>query len=91
MVASTPLSGQTAPSRQSQGNGSETTQFPLGFGALLPHGPPNKDNVEKKEANEQPESDYGGLITKIEEELCTIEGREGKEAATRSGSKDGVA
>lgn len=66
-------------------------KVPLGFGALLPHGPPNKDNAETKGANEQQGSDYSGRITNIEEELCTMEGREGKEAANSSGKKDGAA
>ena len=33
---------------------------PLGFGALLPHGPPVKEGERKNEANEQLGSDYGG-------------------------------
>ena len=63
--------------------------------ALLPHGPPVKEGGRNNEANEQQQqqlgSDYGGLIAKIEEESCIIEGREGKEAANSSGRKEGVA
>ena len=66
-------------------------KVPLGFGALLPHGPPVKEGESKNEATEQLDSDYGGLIAKIEEEFCIIEGREGKEAANSSGRKEAVA
>ena len=47
--------------------------------------------MKKKEASELLGNDCAGLITKIEEELCTIEGREGKEAKHSSGRSDGVA
>lgn len=66
-------------------------KVPLGFGALLPHGPPAKEGERKNEANEQLGSDYGVLIARIEEELCIIECREGQEAANSSGRKEGVA
>ena len=66
-------------------------KVPLGFGAVLPHGPPNKNELTKEEAGEQLGSDYAGLITKIDEELCIIEGRDGKEAKNSSGRKEGVA
>ena len=51
---------------------------PFGFGAVLPYGPPNKNEAKKEEVGEQLGSDYAGLITNIEEELCIIEGRDGK-------------
>ena len=60
-------------------------KVPLGFGAVLPHGPPNKSEVKKEEVGEQLGSSYVGLIAKIEEELCIIEGRDGKEAKHSSG------
>ena len=50
-------------------------KVPLVFGAVLPHGHPNKRMIVKIEAGEQLGSDYVGLISKMEEELCTIEGR----------------
>lgn len=63
----------------------------LGFEAVPPHGPPVEGEENKTKEKEQLGSDYGGLITEIERELCTIEGREGKEAANKSGRSEGVA
>ena len=54
-------------------------------------GPQNRETDEKDQKGEQLGSDYVGLITKIEEELCAIEGRDGKEAKASSGRKEGVA
>ena len=44
-------------------------KVPLGFGAVLPHGPPNESEVKKEEAGKQLGSGYIGPIAKIEEEL----------------------
>ena len=66
-------------------------KVPLGFAAVLPHGPPNQNQVHGHETCEQLGSDYAGLISKTEKELCTIEGRDGKEAENSSGRGNGVA
>ena len=64
---------------------------PRGFAAVLPQGPHNQKMVEQEEQGERLGSDYTGLISRIEDELCAIEGRDGKEAKASCGRREGVA
>ena len=66
-------------------------KVPLGFAAVLPHGPRNQSEAQEEETGDRLGSDYAGLISRINRELCTIEGRDGKEAKNRSGRRGGVA
>ena len=64
---------------------------PRGFAAVLPQGPHNQEMAKEDEQGKRLGSDYAGLISRIEEELCAIEGRDGKEAEASCGIKKGVA
>ena len=45
-------------------------KVPLGVGTVLPYGPPNQNQTHEHETGEQLGSDYAGLTSKIEKELC---------------------
>ena len=62
-------------------------KVPLGFGASLPHGPPNRDGEKKEEANEQQGNDYSGQITKIEKSCVTLQVVEGKKRQTAAAER----
>ena len=64
---------------------------PRGYEAILPHGPPVKKKQDHGKRGERFGSDYNGVISTVESELCEIEGLEGKEAAMKSGKREGVA
>ena len=66
-------------------------KVPRGFGAVLPQGPRNQKMDETEQQDEKLGSDYAGLVSKIEQELCAIEGRDGKEAIASCGRREGVA
>ena len=66
-------------------------KVPQGVVAVLPRGPPNQRQVHEHETCEQLGNDDAGLISKIEKELCTIEGRGGAEAENSGGRRNGVA
>ena len=51
----------------------------LGFKAILPHGPPAKQKDREGERNERLGSDYKGMISTIEDELCAVEGMGGRQ------------
>ena len=66
-------------------------KVPQGFAAVLPQGPRNQQDDQDKGPGERCGSDFDGLVAKMEEELCAIEGRDGKQARASCGRTKGVA
>ena len=66
-------------------------KVPIGFAAVLRIDLTTKQVVDEEEQGDMMGSDYAGLISRIEKELCTIEDRDGKEPKNGSGRRDAVA
>ena len=66
-------------------------EVPRGFEVVQPHGLHIKEEPERGSGGERLGRDYKEMLSKVEKELCVVEGLVGNEAAAKSGRKEGAA